>query len=147
MGVLFVIANSHKFLKNSDVQAMLTHPMFGPDSSRDGFQEQLIVMDQFMADEKNYQFWKSFFINCLRTYYIKFFIFNIFYTFLRNLILLSRMNCKKKKETDFYVHSGQQGERERYTEDSQTNIAEIEDKGVAYVRRGVNIMGVDRKAP
>ena len=51
-----------KSLKKSGAQAILTHPMFGPDSSSDGFQGLSIMMNQFMADEKNYQFWKNFFI-------------------------------------------------------------------------------------
>src|SRR3989344_2125336 len=50
-----------KYLKGAQTQAILTHPMFGPDSSKDGFVELPMIMDKFMADETNYLFWKKFF--------------------------------------------------------------------------------------
>lgn len=51
-----------KYLKNSKIQALLTHPMFGPDSSKDGFKGLPMIIDKFKADENNYLFWKNFFI-------------------------------------------------------------------------------------
>lgn len=50
-----------KYLKSSKVQAMLTHPMFGPDSSKRGFEGLPMIVDQFMADKTNYDFWRNFF--------------------------------------------------------------------------------------
>ena len=50
-----------RILKGKKTQAMLTHPMFGPDSSKNGFLGLPIVLNQFKASDKNYQFWKSFF--------------------------------------------------------------------------------------
>lgn len=52
-----------KYLKNTKTQALLTHPMFGPDSSRNGFEGLPIIMDKFMSDIKTYQFWKDYFKN------------------------------------------------------------------------------------
>ena len=52
-----------KYLKGSTTQALLTHPMFGPDSSKDGFNNLPIIMDRFKADEANYNFWKNYFAN------------------------------------------------------------------------------------
>lgn len=50
-----------KYLKDINTQALLTHPMFGPDSSKDGFEALPMIMDQFTANNKNYQFWKEYF--------------------------------------------------------------------------------------
>lgn len=50
-----------KYLTNTKAQALLTHPMFGPDSSKDGFENLPIIMDKFMSDDKTYQFWKEYF--------------------------------------------------------------------------------------
>lgn len=50
-----------KYLKNLDTQAMLTHPMFGPDSSKNGFQGLPMIMDRFTASPDRYRFWKQFF--------------------------------------------------------------------------------------
>jgi len=50
-----------KYLKGSNVQALLTHPMFGPDSSKDGFEGLPIVIDRFLTDKENYPFWKEYF--------------------------------------------------------------------------------------
>ena len=44
-------------------QAILTHPMFGPDSTKDSFEGLTIVMDKFKASEENYSFWKNYFKN------------------------------------------------------------------------------------
>lgn len=50
-----------KYLKGKKACALLTHPMFGPDSSKDGFQGLPIVVDGAMCDQKEYQFWKEYF--------------------------------------------------------------------------------------
>lgn len=44
---------------------ILTHPMFGPDSSKDGFTGLRIVMNNFQgkASSKDYDFWKRYFIS------------------------------------------------------------------------------------
>lgn len=52
-----------KHLKNTQTQALLTHPMFGPDSSKNGFEGLPMIMDQFRTSDENYQFWKGFFIS------------------------------------------------------------------------------------
>ncbi|VVA43653.1 Prephenate dehydrogenase [Candidatus Roizmanbacteria bacterium] len=51
-----------KYLKGFKTQALLTHPMFGPDSSKTGFNDLPLIMDQFKADDNNYDFWKNFFV-------------------------------------------------------------------------------------
>ena len=50
-----------KYLKGSKTQALLTHPMFGPDSSRRGFAGLPMIIDQFKTDEVTYNFWKEYF--------------------------------------------------------------------------------------
>lgn len=50
-----------KYLTNSKTQALLTHPMFGPDSSKGGFENLPIIIDKFMADNTNFEFWKNYF--------------------------------------------------------------------------------------
>lgn len=50
-----------KHLMDTKTQALLTHPMFGPDSSKDGFQDLPIVIDQFKASAETFNFWKDFF--------------------------------------------------------------------------------------
>lgn len=50
-----------EYLTGTKTQAILTHPMFGPDSSRDGFAGLPIVMDKFLANDSNYEYWKAFF--------------------------------------------------------------------------------------
>lgn len=52
-----------KYLKDSKVQALLTHPMFGPDSSKNGFENLPIIIDKFMTDDTNFEFWKNYFQN------------------------------------------------------------------------------------
>lgn len=52
-----------KHLAISAPQVILTHPMFGPDSSRDGFSELPIILDKHTASKQTYDFWKSFFAN------------------------------------------------------------------------------------
>ncbi|MEK7571409.1 MAG: prephenate dehydrogenase/arogenate dehydrogenase family protein [Patescibacteria group bacterium] len=49
-------------LKNKKTQALLTHPMFGPDSSKDGFEELPIIIEQFRTNERTYAFWKEYFV-------------------------------------------------------------------------------------
>jgi prephenate dehydrogenase len=51
-----------KYLKGTKIQALLTHPMFGPDSSKQGFENLPIVLDKFRTDTTNYKFWKNYFI-------------------------------------------------------------------------------------
>ncbi len=50
-----------KVLRNSSTRALLTHPMFGPDSSKDGFNGLPIVIDNLSATAKEYSFWKNVF--------------------------------------------------------------------------------------
>src|SRR5579884_2377348 len=49
-----------KHLKGQ-TRALLTHPMFGPDSSQTGFAGLPIVMNQFTANDAEYKFWTKFF--------------------------------------------------------------------------------------
>lgn len=50
-----------KYLKGSSTQALLTHPMFGPDSSKNGFANLPIILDKFKTDNETYKFWKEYF--------------------------------------------------------------------------------------
>ncbi|MBU0999782.1 prephenate dehydrogenase/arogenate dehydrogenase family protein [Patescibacteria group bacterium] len=50
-----------KYLANSQTQALLTHPMFGPDSSKDGFENLPLIINQFMTNDETYKFWKKYF--------------------------------------------------------------------------------------
>ena len=50
-----------KYLKGTKTQALLTHPMFGPDSSSGGFAGLPLIMDRFIADKTSYAFWKKYF--------------------------------------------------------------------------------------
>ena len=50
-----------KHLKNLKTQAILTHPVFGPDSSKNGFTGLPMVMDRFLSNEQNFNFWKEYF--------------------------------------------------------------------------------------
>jgi len=52
-----------KYLRNTSGRSLLTHPLFGPDSSKDGFNGLSIVLDKNTADMVEYGFWKSFFEN------------------------------------------------------------------------------------
>lgn len=49
-----------KYLKDGP-QVLLTHPMFGPDSSKEGFVNLPIILDQFTTDNINYEFWREYF--------------------------------------------------------------------------------------
>lgn len=51
-----------KHLKGLKTQALLTHPMFGPDSSKNGFKGLPMIVDKFKTNEENYNFWKNFFV-------------------------------------------------------------------------------------
>src|SRR3989344_270197 len=51
-----------KYLKGTKARAILTHPMFGPDSSKSGWTGLHLVMDKFTANPKEYSFWKSYFL-------------------------------------------------------------------------------------
>lgn len=50
-----------KYLKGGKIQALLTHPMFGPDSSKNGFESLPIIIDKFMTNNTNLEFWKNYF--------------------------------------------------------------------------------------
>lgn len=50
-----------KYLTETTTQALLTHPMFGPDSSKEGFKGLPIVLDKFRTNEQTYKFWEEYF--------------------------------------------------------------------------------------
>lgn len=50
-----------KYLKNSKTQVILTHPMFGPDSSKEGFDNLPLIIDKFLSSTETYKFWKDYF--------------------------------------------------------------------------------------
>lgn len=50
-----------KYLKGTGSRAILTHPMFGPDSSKNGFKGLAIAINRFTAAAKEYRFWKNYF--------------------------------------------------------------------------------------
>jgi arogenate dehydrogenase (NADP+), plant len=50
-----------KHLKDTEIQILLTHPMFGPDSSKNGFENLPIILDQFKTNRGTYEFWKNYF--------------------------------------------------------------------------------------
>jgi arogenate dehydrogenase (NADP+), plant len=52
-----------KHLAGTPTQALLTHPMFGPDSSSAGFNSLPIVLDKFKASDETYTFWKNYFVS------------------------------------------------------------------------------------
>ncbi|EKE14630.1 MAG: arogenate dehydrogenase 2 [uncultured bacterium] len=52
-----------RYLKGIKTQALLTHPMFGPDSSKNGFDDLPIIIDKFKTSQENYLFWKNYFAN------------------------------------------------------------------------------------
>jgi prephenate dehydrogenase len=61
--VLSVKCYPAEILKRYDIRAVLTHPMFGPDSSKNGFDGLTIVINQFSASQEEYELWKNFFID------------------------------------------------------------------------------------
>ncbi|MCL1857310.1 MAG: prephenate dehydrogenase/arogenate dehydrogenase family protein [Kiritimatiellaeota bacterium] len=50
-----------KCVKECAIRVILTHPMFGPDSSKAGFDNLPMVMENLNAAPKEYAFWKDFF--------------------------------------------------------------------------------------
>jgi len=52
-----------KELKTSKARAILTHPMFGPDSSKNGFEGLKIVIDKFSAHSQEHTFFKKYLEN------------------------------------------------------------------------------------
>lgn len=52
-----------KYLKNTHTSALLTHPMFGPDSSREGFVGLPLIIDKFKSDKDQFNFWKNYFLS------------------------------------------------------------------------------------
>lgn len=50
-----------KYVKDKKIQILLSHPMFGPDSSKNGFNGLPIILDQFRTDRTNYNYWKQYF--------------------------------------------------------------------------------------
>ena len=50
-----------KHLEGTKTQALLTHPMFGPDSSKEGFNGLPMILDKFKTDDETYAFWKKYF--------------------------------------------------------------------------------------
>lgn len=53
-----------KYLNDNQHQKpniILTHPLFGPDSSGDGFDDLPIVMDESLSDKSTYSYWKKYF--------------------------------------------------------------------------------------
>jgi arogenate dehydrogenase (NADP+), plant len=50
-----------KHLLGTTIQALLTHPIFGPDSSKNGFANLSIVVNKFLANDETYKFWKNYF--------------------------------------------------------------------------------------
>lgn len=55
------VFNEH--LEGSKTQALLTHPMFGPDSSKNGFEGLPMILDRFKIHDSTYHFWKEYFKN------------------------------------------------------------------------------------
>ncbi|MEZ6255747.1 MAG: prephenate dehydrogenase/arogenate dehydrogenase family protein [Patescibacteria group bacterium] len=51
----------NKALANTQARALLTHPMFGPDSSKNGFENLPIVVDKNTAMDEEYAYWIEFF--------------------------------------------------------------------------------------
>ncbi|MCL4375159.1 prephenate dehydrogenase/arogenate dehydrogenase family protein [Patescibacteria group bacterium] len=50
-------------LKGLRTQALLTHPMFGPDSTQNGFKGLNLMVNQFRCNDDNFQFWRRYFKN------------------------------------------------------------------------------------
>ncbi len=63
--VLSVKTHPAKILKkysvDKEIKAILTHPMFGPDSSKEGFEGLPLVIDQFTSTNEQYKYWKNYF--------------------------------------------------------------------------------------
>lgn len=50
-----------EYLRDSKTQVLLTHPMFGPDSSKNGFEGLPMIIDKFKTEDNTYNFWKEYF--------------------------------------------------------------------------------------
>lgn len=50
-----------KVLRGRQTRALLTHPMFGPDSTQDGFAGMPIVVDKFSSNQSEFVLWKDYF--------------------------------------------------------------------------------------
>ncbi len=50
-----------RHLATTSTQALLTHPMFGPDSSQRGFTGLSIIVDRYKTTQPVYDFWKDYF--------------------------------------------------------------------------------------
>lgn len=50
-----------KHLQDTQTQILLTHPMFGPDSSKNGFENLPMILDKFKTNDETYAFWKNYF--------------------------------------------------------------------------------------
>lgn len=50
-----------KYLAGIGTKALLTHPMFGPDSVQDSFKNLPLIIDKFTTDKIRYDFWKNYF--------------------------------------------------------------------------------------
>ena len=50
-----------KYLAGTGAKALLTHPMFGPDSVQDSFKNLPLIIDKFTTDKTRYYFWKNYF--------------------------------------------------------------------------------------
>lgn len=48
-------------LKDKKTEIILTHPMFGPDSSRNGFENLPLIMHNMQATDNTYNLWRNFF--------------------------------------------------------------------------------------
>jgi prephenate dehydrogenase len=51
----------NKNVKNKKINLLLTHPMFGPDSSKHGFAHLPMIVDKFRTDDPTFHFWISYF--------------------------------------------------------------------------------------
>lgn len=54
-------ANVFKLFVKNGPQILLTHPMFGPDSSKEGFSGLPIIIDKFQTSPETYDYWKQYF--------------------------------------------------------------------------------------
>ena len=52
-----------KLHKAKGIKSILTHPIFGPDSSKNGFAGLSIVMDKFTSERQDFSFWKDYFLS------------------------------------------------------------------------------------
>jgi len=50
-----------KIIKNKDINVLCTHPVFGPDSSKNGFENLPMMIDDSMCESGESAFWKTYF--------------------------------------------------------------------------------------